>query len=1013
MLCYTPAMIGISDRDFAALRFEAFGNEVLAPAVHPLRAPLQVEVFQTPERVTLALAEQAAYTPVAPGFRWGPAWSTAWFKVRGQVPPEMAGWPVALRFSSGTEALLWWQGARKQGFDENRDTCLLLPCAQGGADIECLIEAACNAPLGVTMFWWHHPELMRRWSEERPGRLECCELVAVDPVLWRFREQYDFARRLALCLPESSARANELIRGLREITNLMPAADPRRGLERAAPLLEALLAGRGGAPATTCVAVGHAHIDTAWLWPIGETRRKIQRSWANVLELMERFPGLYFLASQAQHYAFCEEDAPALFARVRERVAEGRWEAGGAMWVESDANCPSGEALVRQILHGASYWRDRFGERGRQRFLYLPDTFGFPASLPQIMALAGLDTFITDKMAWCERDDFPHVTFRWRGIDGSEVLAHLTPGMNYNSSLQPEELRKGEDHIVRKDDSPIAANPLFIPRWLQPFGFGDGGGGPTAESALRAEVAAQVAGLPRVEQGRVDEFCTALHAARDAARAESGRDLAVWDGELYMEGHRGTLTTQGWLKRANARAERRLRALEALLAAAPESATARALLPRLDRLWKTVLLHQFHDILPGSSITAVYDDARAAYAHLEEELQDALASAARALAAEAGEENASFLVFNPCSHSRSGVARLGGRFALIEDLPALSAAFLGAANAREAEGGAAVSVGRRTLANAHLSLTLDDAGRIAELREKAAPLAVNAVFPGGALCPLNQLTRGALEVLRRFRSSRIVERYVLDAGARRVEIEWRIDWREERTVLRTLNAANVRARHWTSGIQFGHLLRATHQNTSWDEARFEVPGQRWMDLSQPGLGLALFDDGKYGRSCLGNVLGLTLLRSPNFPDPTADRGEHEFRLGLMPHGGDWRAAHVPRQADELAEPPIVLPLRDAAPPGAPDPAGASEPTRRAPFRLAVREGGDAEIACFKPAENGAGLILRLVERHGGLTRLRLNWNLPVAALEHWPESRATAVTLSPFEILTLKIGLAPPEQSPA
>ncbi|MFH0944990.1 MAG: hypothetical protein V2A76_07310, partial [Planctomycetota bacterium] len=487
-------MIGIPDRDYAALRFEAFASEVLAPAILRQASEPAVQVFQTGERISPEEARTAIFQPVARGFRWGPVWSTAWFRIRGAVPGEPPAGEWALWFSSGTEAQLFLDGQPLQGFDDNRQLFRLGKRLRPGEPFEFFVEAACNRPLGVATFWWDDKELVRRWQEENPGRYEGCRLVDLDQDLSDFHLKYEFARRLALALPEGSARARELLQGLRQVTNLIPAGQAGAALKSARPILERLLEGAPH-PSTHCVAVGHAHLDTAWLWPLAETRRKIVRSWSNALELMERFPTFRFAASQAQQYAFCKEDAPELFERIRARVKEGRWEPVGAMWVESDGHAPSGESLIRQILHGISFYRREFGEAAPQTVLFLPDTFGFPAALPQIMRLFCLETFVTDKMAWSERHEFPHVTFLWRGIDGTETLTHLTPGCNYNAPLQPQDLLKGEQRLLGKDRDPVAPERAFLDRWLQPFGFGDGGGGPTEEIVKRSELAARVEGL--------------------------------------------------------------------------------------------------------------------------------------------------------------------------------------------------------------------------------------------------------------------------------------------------------------------------------------------------------------------------------------------------------------------------------------------------------------------------------------------------------------------------------------
>ncbi len=1042
-------MIGIGDREYLALRFENFAREVLAPAARPLRAPLQAAVHQPPGPIPWEEARKASYRPVEPGFRWGPAWSTAWFRLAGNVPPAMAGLPVALRFSSGTEALLWEEGTPKRGFDPYREEVLLFPRAAGGQKVDCLVEAACNKPLGATVFWWEDREVHKRWSEARPGRLEACELVALDREMERFLAKYEFALKTALALPEEAPRWREILLGLREITARIPADSPREAALALEKELDALLAGGPALSATTCFATGHAHIDTAWLWPVSETRRKLLRTWSNVLELMEEFPDFRFLASQAQHYAFVEEDAPALFEKIRARVAEGRWEAGGAMWVEADCNCPSGESLVRQILFGVTYWKERFGEAAPQSFLWLPDTFGFPASLPQVMKLAGLETFLTNKMSWCERNRFPFTTFRWRGIDGTEVLAHLTPGEDYNASLEPAELLRGEARLLENDGRAAGPRRLLSRKWLQPFGHGDGGGGPTRESARRAELAGRCAGLPRVKQARAEGFCRALHEERARVLGEGGPDLPAWDGELYLENHRGTFTSQAWIKAANARAERRLRALEALAASLPGDSPLPALASRLEEAWKILLLHQFHDILPGSSIQAVYEDARAAFARLdsllsemEEETRHALEPHLDLSAAEIP-----LLAFNPGSSPRSGLVRAGSLTAWAENLPPLSVTLLdAAAPLPERE---PVRLRGRTMENGILRVEIGPGGDLALLERIGAPAPINAPAPGGGLLPLGALAafedrprrweawdldfdyedkplpfeeppgeiqvleagplRGAIRVKRRFRRSAIQQTFILEAGSPRVDVETRVDWREERTLLRLLFPTRIRAAHATFGIQFGHVERPTHRNTSWEEARFEVPGQGWMDLSQPGLGLAVLDDGtRFGRSCLGGTLGLSLLRGPRFPDPTSDVGVHLFRYALLPHGGDWRRARVPEEAEALSDPLLAWKpgRKGGGPPGQ---------TRRLPFEIRLPRGGFVEIAAFKSALSGRGKILRLVERHGALTPVEIAWKALPARLEtvnllEEPILREgfrkktggkAAFTLRPFEILTL------------
>ena len=1055
----------LPDLQYAAIRFENFVSEILLPAAFPDRSPLGVTVWQTPDRVTPDEAFGQAYAPVEMGWRWGPVWSTAWFRLLGEMPAGMAGKRVALRFSSGTEALLWKDGVPFQGFDPYRNLAFLWERApqpaEGAVKLDLLIEAACNLPLGVSTFWWEAEEHHARWRETNPGRLEMAELVTVDEAVWRFAQGFDTARKLLGTLVEGDARAHELDRGLRALMARIPVRGTPTAMHAACtslfPELAALLMGRGAVTPVVCDAVGHAHIDTAWLWPIAETKRKCTRTFANVLRLQERFPNFHFLCSQAQQYAWVEERSPELFAEIAERVAEGRWEAAGAMWIEPDATCPSGESFIRQILHGCAYWESRFGAAAPQRFLYLPDTFGFPASLPQIMALAGIDTFITNKMSWCESNRFPNVTFRWRGLDGTEILTHLTPGHNYNSAIEPKEFHYGVKNLVEQDGARISM-------YLQPYGFGDGGGGPTAEQIERANIGARCEGLPRVEQKSVHAFCEDLHQAHRALR-QNGQDIKVWDGELYLELHRGTYTSQAWIKEANRRAECMLRLGEALACARAgvtrDAAVAEEVRATLDGTWKNVLLNQFHDILPGSSIKAVYDDAREQMDEVRRDatrtIQRGMAWVAQAVggAGEAARGAEKLVVFNPASTAQTATLATEYGEVLAAQVPALGIRVIEPARASQPDAREAVHVdGERTLRNAFLAVTVDDAGRIGELRRMDDGRVANAVDEHGNALPMNQLViyedrprrweawdtdrdyqeqsmrimsaapriavtkRGAacaeITVERTIgHASRMVQRYRVTAGCPRVDIVTDVEWHEEQKLLRALFPCNVRARRATFGIQFGHIERATHDNTSWERAQFEVPGHSWMDLSEPGLGVAVLDDGKFGRSAKHGVLGLSLLKAPNFPDPTADRGHHRFTYSVMAHHGCWCAAGVDAQAEQLNNPLVGAMVRGTG-------AGALADGWQA---ANVRCAGAAhmEIAALKPAESAGAVALRMVEVRGGAGEVCVRWGFPVEAVHaadlfeqpaeiagfgHDAASGTTTFTVRPFQIVTLRAGLA-------
>jgi len=958
--------------------------------------------------------------------------------------------------------MVWLDGAALGGLDVNHATVDVLQSARGGELMDVHIEAACNRPLGATFFWWDEREAASRWAEERPGRLEACEWVVIDRAAWRLWHQFEFARQLLLLLPGDSERARRLIDGLETLVlRLRPGFDSQDA-RSASDFLTALLRGEGGTR-TRCTAVGHAHIDTAWLWPLAETRRKCARTFAGALGLLGRYPSFRFAASQAQHYACIEEDHPALFERIRSAVESGQWETAGGMWIEPDCNVPSGESLIRQILHGSRYFSERFGSHGKQTYAYLPDTFGFTAILPQIFRMAGLDTFITNKLIWSDANEFPHVNFVWRGIDGSEVLSHCTPGRDYNSQLTPKELLRGERDSARLDGSRCGL-------WLQPFGHGDGGGGPTAESIERADFASDCEGMPRVSPGRIDDFCRELHAARGGASSQ-GRAWPVWDGELYLEYHRGTITTLARLKRANRVAELALRRVEFLLAAAPNGAgPADTHAVAMDAAWKRLLLNQFHDILPGSSIKAVYDDADADHAAITETLTpiEAEARATWFAALDATACREPLAVFNPTSWPASAVVPVKNRLIYVSEVPALGVRLIDGSAPPAPAGVKLVRATDSTLENDRLRVEIDAAGRIARLQTLPDGRIWNAPRQStGGLAPLNQLVlyddrpraweawdidrehlatarpledaaerirasgdrslRGEITVVHRLgRHSRIIQRYVLDAASPRLDIHTHVEWNEERTLLRAHFPVDVRATLATYDLSMGCIRRPTHSNTPWDQARFEVCAHRWMDLSEPGGGVAILNDGKYGHSCHGTVMGLTLLRSPMFPCPDADKGIHEFTYSLMPHVRDWREAGVDRQAALLNDPLTATPMPAPSekPAASPNVGSMTRPTSWAPIEIEVDGSAAIEITALKRAEDGNGVMLRLVETHGGRGTARIRWHVggrdvravdllerdidqsPVfcgpMAIRHDPQVCVTTISLRPFCIATLR-----------
>ena len=787
---------------------------------------------------------------------------------------------------------------------------------------------------------------------------------------------------------------------------------------------------------------GHAHLDLAWLWPVSETMRKGRRTFSSVLSLMERYDDFVFNQSSAQLYSWIEAESPEIFERVRKRVEEGRWEPVGGSWVESDCQIPSGESMVRQMLYGQRYFEEKFGHRSR--VAWLPDAFGFSPALPQLLKGAGIEGFFTYKLNWSETNEFPYDLYEWEGIDGSTIIAHdfENPGQDYNGNITPKDIYGTWRNFAGKRNHPES---LFS------FGWGDGGGGPSEQMLENYARLKSFPAMPRLRMAHVDEFFDNL--------PEEG--LPRWTGELYLELHRGTLTTQARVKKLNREAEHRLLEAEAIatLAALHGGEYQRE---ELEAAWKTLLLNQFHDILPGTSIAEVYEVTH-------DELADVVRKARklRDRALSAPPEASALLVANvslgprPLSvlldaesrpEGTAGIADGDGRplptqetenGGLLVHAPDLSVPGLGwqaltvqqepAPGRREPRDvGAEVAGGRAVLDNGLLRAEVGEDGTLHSIYDTEAGREVLAgranqlwaytdkprnweawdvdegyeqegeeisgiegveVTEGGPL-------RASVRVVRRWRGSTIAQTYRLLAGSRRLDVESYVDWHERRILLRTLFPLAVRSHETTSETMFGALRRPTHHNTPWDATRFEVSAHRFCDLSEPGYGVALLNDGKYGHSANGNLLGISLLRSPLYPDPFADEGEHRFTYSLFPHPGDWTLAGVAREAFTLNAPLFpVLAEGEALPQG---------------FSLVETEGLELALGSLKMAEEGEGVILRLYEPHGARGECTLRFARRVERVERvdlLEEAEGPVevyqdtvrLTVQPFEVVTLRV----------
>ncbi len=709
---------------------------------------------------------------------------------------------------------------------------------------------------------------------------------------------------------------------------------------------------KGGDPSLQFIALSHSHIDLAWLWPIRETRRKGGRTFANVLRMMDQYDDFMFGASQPQLYEWISEDYPDIMRQVRERIKEGRWEVQGGMWVESDTNVPSGESLVRQFLYGKRYFLKEFGQEIRN--LWMPDVFGYSGALPQIMKKAGVDYFMTTKLAFNEFTRFPHHTFLWEGIDGTRVLTHMLPEGTYNGPMTPRSIKHAERNYQERG---ICEEGLIL------YGVGDGGGGPGEEHIERMHRMRNLDGLCPMKHGFAQDLFERLDEHRDR--------YDVYKGELYFERHQGTYTTQCKNKWFNRKLEFAFHNLEFLLAMLrPDDYPAQ----EPEKMWKEFLLYQFHDILPGSSINRVYDESVAGY----QKIADRLEEMTREACAQLGDGP---VAVNALSWDRSDLVQAGGRTMKVS-APALSAQ---AAVLEEVDVSALRAEGL-TLENEALRVRFSEDGSIASvysktlgretLREGTAgnrlsvwddqgdcwdiPLEYRYLKPQ-YFTLTGQEARiedgmAVMEQVYTFGDSTVRQKVCLEAGKPYVDFRTFADWREDRRMLRTAFDVDILADNAAYEIQFGYIRRPVNDNNIYEMAKFEVCGHKWADLSQSDCGVALLNDCKYGYRVKDSVMELDLLRAQNFPGVGADRGTHEFRYALYPHAGDTGNSDVARIGYEYNNPLRVLP-------------GGGGHDGSAMFRV---EGG-LFLDTVKRAEEQDGTVLRFYEPFGaeGVARVKL------------------------------------------
>lgn len=1031
----------------------------ISELVHGPKCPLALEFFEAGgEAIEAQTAFSANYQPIHPGGAWGRAWDTVWFRASGKVPEDWRGREVVALVNLGgdgpegftCEGLVWQNGAATRAINVNRSEVPVVDRARGGESVQFYVEA--SAKPGAASWRGDVWPLAFEPGGERLFRLGKMELACFNREVWELYFDFKVAYETMLVLPANEPRRGQLLFALNQAANLFQVSD-REFVSKMRKALREVITRRNGDTVHQISAIGHAHIDTAWLWPLQETIRKCARTFSTMLAYIEEYSDFVFACSQPQQYAWMREYYPEIYKGIKRAVKRGQWEPVGAMWVEPDCNIPSGESLVRQILHGKKFFQEEFGVDVRNA--WLPDTFGFNAALPQVLKLAGLEYLFAQKISWNQFNEFPHSTFLWEGIDGTRIFTHFPSADTYNGDFSPKQLT---DAVHAFKDHDRATRSLY------PFGFGDGGGGPTKGMLEIAKRVKDFEGLPRTRVEKVSDFLE--KATRDA------KDLPVWVGELYLELHRGTYTTQARTKRANRKSEFLLRDAEffdAIVGQDDERRVSPSVPDRavydvfgkgeesngayLNRAWKLLLLNQFHDILPGSSINWVYRDSAKDYATIKALAGTIVESARQKLI---GEINTSafkqpVVVFNTVCHQREAVVTLPDGAPVFVSVPPCGYAVVEAHQERPVASFATpvdvtMNRGRISLENGIFIVSFDEKGFLSSIydlrasREALQPGSRGNLFQVHTDLPnkwdawdvdafyketcedvndlqsievieKNQL-RATVKIVRKFGKSTITQRITLRAGSPRIDFHTEVSWHEMHKFLKVAFPVNVRASRATYEIPFGHVDRPTHCNTSHDMACFEVPAQKWADLSEGDYGVALLNDGKYGYDISGNVMRLSLLRASTAPDPIADHGAHEFTYSLLPHPGDFRLGQVVSQGYALNNPLQVVPTH---------PHPGSLPSSRSFFQL-DRPG--VVIEAVKRAEKDENaIVVRLYEAHGTRGTVTLTTPLSVkealvtdlmeksvGRLEMVKDRRSGSVNVTfeiqPFQILTLKFPLS-------
>lgn len=1005
-----------------------------------------IKIKETNIRNIEALSEdKAEWKPFGSTCRWGGVDKHFWFKAEFQIPQCFQGKTVVCETKTGREGdwdainpqfLVYLNEKIKQGLDVNHRSFIIADNANAGDVYSIMFHAYSGMKEGLVEFNSSIYVLNKD----------------VQRLYYDIKVSYD----AVLLLESQDKQRIDTINCLNEAINIIDLRKPlsddfNESILAAEEYLRKKIYSKNNAQkGISAYCVGHTHIDVAWLWTLAQTREKAIRSFSTVLALMDRYPEYVFMSSQPQLYKFIKEDYPEVYEKIKEKVMAGRWEPEGAMWVEPDCNLISGESLVRQLMFGTRFFKKEFGVKNR--IVWLPDTFGFSAALPQIFKKSGIECFITTKLKWNEYNIIPYDTFMWKGIDGSEILTYFTT--QNGAFLGPQSITEVWKSHKQKDIN----NSVLVP-----FGYGDGGGGATYEMLENGQrLINGIAGCPEIKMGKMGDFVDSLKISISEAKR-----LPKWAGELYFEMHRGTYTSIARNKRYNRKSEILYQDVEFLSILGSKIANKPYPQNKINAGWETILLNQFHDILPGSAIKEVYDESRKQYLNIINSGKAMLNESMRDIAKSIKIDKKSIVVFNQLGYKRNDIVKIqmpdgwnnvaifdpddgictsqtvGGSKIIFyaRNIPSkgykvFEIRELKCDPSSMGSSQKDINISAEEMDNEFFNIKLDDSGNLTSIYDKVndrevikpgckgnvlqafedLPYANDAwdidIYYQEKMWEVDDLEsieivengplRYTLKIIRKFMDSVIMQYLHIYRYIPRIDFESKIDWKEKHILLKTAFPVDIHTNHASYDIQFGNIDRPNHWNTSWDYAKFEVCAHKWADISEYGYGVSILNDCKYGHDIKDNLMRLTLIKSAVWPNIDADREMHEFTYSLYPHKGDWRGGGTVNMAYKLNYPMHAM-IVDVHSGNLPD-----------EFSLISLDCENVIAETVKKAEDSDDIIIRVYECYNMKSKVRAVFFKKIVKISECDlmeneisickaDSNTFIFEINPYEIKTFKL----------